>query len=488
MSDLKILLITSEASPFAKTGGLADVSGSLPRALKKLDVDVRTIMPKYKIIPKEFSDKMTHIGHIFVDIGWRHQYCGVFRLEHNGITTYFIDNEYYFKRDNLYGYSDEAERFSFFCKSVLQVLPLIDFKPDILHCNDWQSGPISMLLKAHYASAEFYKDIKTLFTIHNLKYQGVFPKSVISEMLCLGDEYFTPGGIEFFGQVNFLKAGLVYSDAISTVSRAYAQEIKYDFFGENLSGIIRKRSSDLYGILNGIDYEENDPAVDKNIFANYTIDQPAAKLTNKKELQKSLGLPVSENVPVIGIISRMVEQKGFDLIERVLRDIVEENVQLIVLGSGDKKYEEMFRHASSAYPDKVSCNTGYDTALAQRIYAGSDMFLMPSLFEPCGLSQMISMRYGTVPIVRETGGLKDTVKPFNEYTDEGTGFTFTNYNAHDMLFTIRRALRYYKDTNTWSKLVKRCMEQDFSWESSARKYVELYDMLQNSDQAPVPNA
>ncbi|MCX7710101.1 MAG: glycogen synthase GlgA [Clostridia bacterium] len=474
---MKILFAASEAVPFAKTGGLADVAGSLPKALKKAGADIRVVMPKYKGISKSYTEQMQFIGSIYVDLGWRHQYCGILKLEYEDVIFYFLDNEYYFNRDGLYGHYDEAEQFTFFCKSLIEMLPAIDFQPDIIHCNDWQTGVVSLLLDARYKKNSYFKNIKTIYTIHNLKYQGVFPKEILTDLLNVGWEYFTVNGIEFYDQVNFMKAGLAFSDIISTVSKTYAEEIKYDFFGENLSEMVRRRSGDLYGIINGIDFEENNPATDKRLFANYDVDHLDGKSANKRMLQESLGLPVNNDVPVIGIISRLVDQKGFDLIACVFDEILKENVQLVILGSGEAKYEHMFSEAASHHPDKVSSSIKYDAVLAQRIYAGSDMFLMPSLFEPCGLSQLFSLRYGTIPIVRETGGLKDTIQPYNEYTGEGNGFSFTNYNAHEMLHILRKAIYYYHNHDIWNMLVRRGMTLDFSWEKSAKEYMDIYQKM-----------
>ncbi len=474
MSNPKILFAASEVVPFAKTGGLADVAGSLPKALAKLGIDIRVVMPKYKVIPQEYVDKMEYMGYTYVNIGWRHQYCGIFKIVQDGVTVYFIDNEYYFKRDWLYGSGDEGEQFTFFSKAIVEILPVIDFQPDIIHCNDWQTGIVSVLLKVHYKIHDFYKNIRTIFTIHNLKYQGVFQKEIMDGLLGLSWEYFNSEGIEFYDQVNFLKAGLAFSDKISTVSKTYANEIKFGFFGENLNGMIKNRSDDLYGIINGIDYETNNPATDRRLFVNYDADNIQGKYENKAKLQKSLGLPIRPDVPLIGIISRLVDQKGFDLIDCVLGDILKMDVQLVILGTGEYKYEEMFRSAQYYHRDKVSANIKYDGILAQRIYAGCDMFLMPSLFEPCGLSQLFSLRYGTIPIVRETGGLNDTIKSFNEFTGEGNGFSFTNYNAHDMLNTIKRALYFFDNAEVWKGLIRRGMNQDFSWKKSAEGYLDLY--------------
>jgi starch synthase len=477
MDSINVLFAASEAVPFAKTGGLADVAGTLPRELVKLGADVRLIIPKYKSIPRNFVEAMEYLGYVYVDLAWRHQYCAVLKLEYQGVITYFIDNEYYFNRDCLYGHFDEAEQFAFFSRAVLKVLPLIDFKPDIIHCNDWQTGVVSAFLKAGFGHIGFLKDIKTVYTIHNLKYQGMFPKEVLGDILELSWDYFNPEGLELHDCVNYMKAGIAYSDIVTTVSKTYAEEIKTDFFGENLNGILTKRSESIFGILNGIDYLENDPETDTRIYKSFNAEDLEGKYENKKMLQESLGLPQREEVPVIGVVSRLVGQKGFDLIAHVLDEMLQMDIQLVVLGTGDSNYENMFRNAAERYPGKVSANIKYDGVLAQRIYAGSDMFLMPSLYEPCGLSQIFSLRYGTVPIVRETGGLKDTVMPYNEFTGEGTGFSFANYNAHEMLDTVKRAIGFYKNKDIWEKIVKSGMKQDFSWNKSAKEYMELYEKM-----------
>ncbi len=480
MEQLKIWFAASEAIPFAKTGGLADVAGSLPKALKKLGLDIRVVMPKYRQIPQEYINKMAFLGYTFVDLAWRHEYCGIFKLEHEGVLYYFLDNEHFFSREWFYGQADDGERFTFFCKAILEVLPVIDFRPYIIHCNDWQTGLVSVLLDDHYRwfrKNDFYKNIHTVMTIHNMKYQGVFPKDMMDEILGLSWEYFHHEGIEFYDHINFLKAGLAYSAKITTVSKVYAEEIQSDYFGENLSGIIRKRSADLAGITNGIDYNENNPADDKRLYAGFDVENIEGKQKNKVMLQKETGLKVSARTPLIGLISRLVDQKGLDLVDRMIGELMDLDLQMIVLGTGDKKYEDMFLWAQSAFPGKMSANIRYDEVLAQRIYAGCDMFLMPSLFEPCGLSQIFSMRYGTVPIVRETGGLRDTVIPYNEDTGAGTGFSFGNYNAHEMKDAVLRAIAIYKKRKKWEMIVKQCMSQDFSWDRSATEYKELYEQI-----------
>ncbi len=476
MHNINILFASSEVFPFAKTGGLGDVAGSLPKAISKLGADIRVVMPNYSCIPKQFKDSMEYLGYVYVDLSWRHQYCGIFKLNYDGVTYYFLDNEFYFKRSELYGDFDEAEQFTFFSKAILEMLTLIGFKPDILHCNDWQTGIVSLLLKANYRHIPFYSKIKTVYTIHNLKYQGIFPKEILSDLMGVDWQHFSPSGVEYHNNVNYMKAGLVYSDSISTVSPTYAQEIKTDFYGEGLKDVLISRSQDLYGILNGIDYQKNDPKTDSRLYTPYSADSLSQKYENKKGLQEDLGLPAKADVPVIGIISRLTAQKGFDLIECVLEEILQMDLQLVLLGKGDEHYKYVFENAAYWHKDKVSANIAFSDTLAQRIYAGSDMFLMPSLFEPCGLGQIFSFRYGSVPIVRETGGLNDTVLSYNETTGAGNGFTFTNYNAHDMLNTIKRAVDfYYNKKDIWKLIVERGMRADFSWDKSAHEYIKMYE-------------
>ncbi|MHB8064972.1 MAG: glycogen synthase GlgA [Ruminiclostridium sp.] len=472
---MNVLFASSEVFPFAKTGGLGDVAGSLPKAISKLDTDIRVVMPNYGSIPLQYKNSMTFLGYIYVDLSWRHQYCGILKLVYEDVTYYFLDNEYYFNRSELYGDFDQAEQFTFFSKAVIEMLPLIGFKPDIIHCNDWQTGVVSLLLKANYRHTPFYSKMKTVFTIHNLKYQGIFSKEVLTGLLGIDWQYFTPNGFEFHDNVNYMKAGLVYSDSVNTVSPSYAQEIKTDFYGENLNDILINRANDLYGILNGIDYQKNNPESDSRVYTPYSADNITKKYENKRQLQQELGLPVRSEVPIIGIISRLTAQKGFDLIEYVLDEILQMDIQLVLLGKGDEHYKYVFENTAYLHKNKVSANITFNDTLAQRIYAGSDMFLMPSLFEPCGLGQIFSFRYGSVPIVRETGGLNDTVISYNEDTYTGNGFTIKNYNAHDMLNTIRRAVDfYYNKKDIWDLLVQRGMRADFSWDKSAHAYLEMY--------------
>ena len=476
---MKVLFVAGEAFPFAKTGGLADVVGSLPKYLRKLGIDARVMIPKYSDIPEIYKKEAVTIHTMTVPVGWRNQYCGIQEIDYQGVPIYFVDNEYYFKRPGLYGYYDEAERYAFFCRAVLDSLPHIDFMPQVIHCHDWHTGMVSALLKTQYRYNPFYKNVKTVFTVHNLKYQGIFPVGILWDLFGLSEEHFNSMELEFYGDVSYIKAGLVYADLISTVSNNYMLEIQTPFYGQRLEGLLsrRSRSHELYGIINGIDYEEYNPVDDPHIFVNYDVDSLDKRSENKTRLQQYLGLPKRDDAPLVAIISRLVSQKGLDLVARVLGEILDLDVQLVVLGTGDLIYENMFRNAAFWFPQKVSANIYFDNTLAHRIYAGSDMILVPSLFEPCGLTQLISMRYGCLPVVRETGGLKDTVRPFNQYTGEGNGFSFANYNAHDMLFTIGMAVHYYKKQEVWQKIVRQCMTADYSWSASAKEYARMYSIL-----------
>ncbi|WP_377889095.1 glycogen synthase GlgA [Alkalihalobacillus sp. R86527] len=474
---MNVLFAASEGHPFIKTGGLGDVIGALPKELQKQGLNVSVILPKYKDMNESFKEQLELKEAITVPVGWRHQYCGIETLRHNGITYYFIDNEHYFKRSGSYGYFDDGERFSFFCRAVLEAIPYLDEQPDILHCHDWQTGMIPVLKKAHYRNNPYYDGVKVVYTIHNLRYQGIFPKGILHDLLDLSELHFTNEGVEFHGNVSFMKGGLIYSDYITTVSPSYADEIKQPYFGEYLDGILRKRESDFTGIINGIDSELYDPASDAALKYTYHASF-LLKEKNKIDLQEQLGLQKGEGIPVLSMITRLVEQKGMDLFFRVLPEIMEEKVQVVVLGTGDEHYEHMLREAEQRYPGRFSANIYFDDGFARKLYAASDLFLMPSQFEPCGISQLIALRYGSLPIVRETGGLKDTVLPYNKYTGEGHGFSFADYNAHDMLNTIRLALNYYhQDSLTWRKLVERAMRLNYSWEKSAEKYSSLYESL-----------
>ena len=476
---MKILFAASESVPFVKTGGLADVVGALAPVLAKEGHDVRVIIPMFGAIPQEYQQQMTHVCDFEVQLGWRRQYCGIEMIRKDGVTWYFMDNKYYFGRPYIYGMGgDEYERFGFFCRGVLNMLPLTGFQPDVIHSHDWQSGMIPALLKIQYAHLPFYTGIKTVFTIHNLQYQGIFGIREVQDILGLGDSLWTDDKLECFGCANFMKAALVYTDLITTVSPSYAEEIQTAYYGERLDGLLRARNRELSGVLNGIDMNEYDPATDSRIARNFTFENLEGKAACKKALQEDLGLDVKPDTPVIGMVGRLSNQKGLDLVDYVISDIMRQDVQLVVLGMGEGRYFNLFSWAETEYKGRVAARFTMDHNLAHRIYAGADMFLMPSQFEPCGLSQMIAMRYGTVPIVRETGGLRDTVLSYNEFNGEGNGFTFFNYNAHDMLHTIERASDYYKNKpDVWKKLQERGMKGDYSWDHSAREYVRLYESL-----------
>ena len=476
----KILFATSEAVPFIKTGGLADVAGSLPKYFDKENYEVRVMLPKYMCIKEEWRSKLEYVTHFYMDWNWRSEYVGVLRLEHEGVTFYFIDNEGYFNGFAPYGeIFGDVEKFAFFSKAVLSTLPLIDYRPDIIHCHDWQTGLVPVYLDNFRYGNEFFRGIKTVMTIHNLKFQGTWDTKRIKDMTGLPEYYFVPDKLEAYKDANYLKGGIVYADRVTTVSNTYAEEIKTPFYGEKLDGLMNARSNCLSGIVNGLDYTDWDPETDPRIEKNFSIKNfRKEKVKNKVALQRELGLAEDPKRMMIGIVSRLTDQKGFDLIAYIMDELCQDEVQLVVLGTGEERYENMFRHFAWKYPDKVSANIYYSDPMSHKIYASCDAFLMPSLFEPCGLSQLMSLRYGTLPIVRETGGLKDTVEPYNEYEKTGTGFSFTNYNAHEMLNTIRYAEQiYYDKKRDWNKMVERAMEKDFSWNNSARQYEELYDSL-----------
>ncbi|SER23137.1 glycogen synthase GlgA [Butyrivibrio fibrisolvens] len=476
-----ILFVASEGVPFIKTGGLADVVGSLPRDIDHRYFDVRIVMPKYACMAKEMADKLEYVTNFYMDFHWKREYVGIFKAEVNGIIYYFIDNEYYFNGFKPYGddVKFEIEKFAFFSKAALSILPVVEFHPDIVHCHDWQTGLVPVYLKERFQANEFYRSMKTIMTIHNLKFQGRWDKKVVKDLTGLPDYFFTPDKLEMFGDADLLKGGIVYADAITTVSETYAEEIKSEFYGEGLNGLLKSRENDLRGIVNGIDYDEFNPSTDKYIDYKYdAINFRKEKVRNKRALQKELGLAQDDKIMMIGVVSRLTDQKGFDLISCVMDEMCQDAVQFVILGTGTEQYENMFRHYAWKYGDKVSANIYYSEALSHKIYAASDAFLMPSLFEPCGLSQLMSLRYGTLPIVRETGGLKDTVQPYNKFESTGTGFSFTNYNAHEMMQTVRSAeALYYDNKREWNKMIDRAMAVDFSWKVSANKYQEMYDWL-----------
>ncbi len=468
---MKVLYAASEALPFAASGGLADVAGSLPQALRKRLIGCRVVMPLYSTIKQELKDTMKFITNISVPVAWRRQYCGIFEAKYGGVTYYLLDNEYYFKRDGLYGYYDDAERFAFFSRAILEIIPHIDFKPDVIHCNDWQTALTPLYYSTIYATQPGYENIKTVFTIHNIQYQGVYGKELIDNVV--GLDYSHKNLIEYDDTVNFAKAAIECANAVSTVSPSYAKEILDPWYSHGLDTILKERSFKLRGILNGIDVENYNPETDKDIFKNYSAEKMTGKATNKRELQKFFGLPEKKDTPVMGMVTRLVSHKGLDLCKAVLDELLATtDIQLVVLGSGDTEYEDFFRGLASRYPEQVGLCLGFIPDLARKIYAGTDLFLMPSKSEPCGLSQMVALRYGSIPIVRETGGLRDSVKDSGD--NEGNGFTFANYNAHEMLHAIRRACEGYSDKKGWKILVKRAMESDNSWGKSANEYIRMY--------------
>lgn len=476
----RILFATSEAVPFIKTGGLADVAGALPKCFDKRYFDVRVILPKYACMKQEWKDKMNYITHFYMDLGYKNCYVGIMHMEYEGIQFYFIDNEYYFSGPKPYdGGTWDLEKFAFFSKAVLSVLPVIGFRPDIIHCHDWQTGLLPVYLKNEFAANPFFWGIKTIITIHNLKFQGIWDREWVQGVSGLTDNLFTPDKLEFKKDANMLKGGLVYADYITTVSDTYANEIQTEYYGEGLNGLLSARHFDMQGIVNGIDYNAYDPQTDGRIYCNYNAsDFRKKKFNNKTKLQQDLGLAVDKKKYMIGLISRLTDQKGLDLINHVIEGIVDDFTQLVVIGTGDPQYENMFRHYAWKYPDRVSANICYSDDLAHKLYAAADAFLMPSRFEPCGLTQLISFRYGTVPIVRETGGLKDTVKPYNEYENSGDGFSFSNYNADEMLAVINYSKHIFFDKKReWNQIVDRGMANDFSWNASKFKYEGLYNYL-----------
>ena len=475
-----VLFIASEAVPFIKTGGLADVCGALPKTFDHKDWDVRVVIPNYSCIPEKYRSQFEYVTHFYMDLGFKNCYVGIMQMQYDGIQFYFIDNEYYFSGPKPYDSAPwDLEKFAFFSKAVLSVLPVIGFRPDIIHCHDWQTGLVPVYLHDSFQENEFFRGIKTVMTIHNLKFQGVWDVKTVKDITGLSDYYFAPDKLEAYKDANFLKGGMVFADAITTVSNTYAEEIKTPFYGEKLDGLLNARANSLRGIVNGIDYNEFNPETDPNITKNYNAKNfRKEKIKNKIQLQKDLGLEQDPKAMMIGIVSRLTDQKGFDLIAYIMDELCQDAVQIVALGTGEERYENMFRHFDWKYHGKVSAQIYYDEAMSHRIYAASDAFLMPSLFEPCGLSQLMSLRYGTLPIVRETGGLKDTVVPYNEFEGTGTGFSFVNYNAHEMLATIRYAESvYYDKKREWNKMVDRAMAADFSWNNSARQYEEMYNWL-----------
>ncbi|OAB25398.1 starch synthase [Paenibacillus macquariensis subsp. defensor] len=472
---MKVLFAAAESTPFIKTGGLADVIGALPKELLNSGMDVRVILPKYRGIAQQYRDAMEHVGEVYIQLGWRRQYCGIERIIHEGIPIYFIDNEYYFGRDNVYGYMDDGERFSFFNKAILQVIHELDFQPDVLHCHDWHTAMIPLLLEADYRNDPFYAKMRTVFTIHNLLYQGIFPYDMLNDLMGLGNRYYL--GVEYYGNASFMKAGISYSNHVTTVSPTYAREIQTSHYGYGLEGLLTSLGDKLSGIINGIDAESYNPANDPYIHSNYQTNLDE-KRENKIALQKELHLPIAPKIPMIAMVTRLVDSKGLDLFIRTLDELLHyDEVQVVILGTGDAYYEQWFREAAKRYPNKLSSQITFNEGLSRKCYAASDIFLMPSKFEPCGISQLLALRYGSIPVVRETGGLNDTVHAYNEFTGEGNGFTFSDFNAHDMMHTIRRAVSFYHKPEHWRKVTNNAFSGDYSWGVSAREYIDIYEQV-----------
>ena len=485
---MQIVFASAECAPFVKTGGLGDVAGSLPAALVRAGAEVIVMVPKYATIKDEYKAQMEHFSDFYVSLGWRNEYCGLEKLEHDGVTYMFIDNERYFARDYPYGFFDDGERFAFFSKAItesLQHLPA-GFECDILHCNDWQTALAPVFLREFYQGLPLYDRVKTVFSIHNVAFQGQFSDTVMEDIL--GVAHIPAAATQLrcdACSINYMLGALHYADAITTVSPTYANEIQTPEFGEGLDGVLRERSYALQGILNGIDVAGFDPATDKRIAANYTVDDRSGKAVCKAKLQEELGLEVRDDRPLMVMVTRLTRQKGMDLVMYALDRILSGGVQVAVLGTGDRDYEDGLRYFQDKYPGTMAARIEFDPALSQRMYAAADMFLMPSKFEPCGLSQIIAMRYGTLPIVRETGGLKDTVQPYNEFTGEGTGFSFTNFNGDEMGDAVFRAARLFWDNReAWNQLVTQAMSQDFSWTRSADKYLDLYFFMHPEIERP----
>ena len=466
----KILFVASEAAPFIATGGLAEVIGSLSKAIAQDErYDVRVVVPLYQDIKKEYRKDFRFIGNIFVPLSWRNQYCGIFEYVKDNVTFYFIDNEYYFKRPGCYGYYDDGERFAFFCRSSMEILPFLNFYPDVLHCHDWQAALSAIYLKTIYCFRPEYQFMRAVFTIHNIEYQGKYSLDILEDLF--GISYNFKHLVEYGNCINLMKGAIECCEQFSTVSPTYAGEIKDAYYAHGLDAIVRRNEFKLCGILNGIDPDYYDPASDVSLFANYDAEHPENKAVCKEELQRMLNLPVRADVPVIAMISRLVSHKGLDLVKEVIEQVLRQDVQFVLLGTGDSTYENYFTDLARRYQGKVVSVISFNSDLSRKIYSGADIFLMPSKSEPCGLSQMIASRYGTVAIVRETGGLRDSITP---YGAGGNGFTFNSYNAHDMLFVINEAIGVYQNKEEWKRLVKRAMTTDFSWATSAKYYEGLY--------------
>ena len=482
---MRILYATSEAVPFCKTGGLADVSGSLPPALAAEGAEVAVVLPLYQKVKDRFGDQLYFECYDYVDLAWRHAYCGLFSLQKDGVTWYFLDNEQYFARSELYGYPDDGERFAFFSRAVVRMLPHMKFWPDVIHCNDWQTALVPIYLKDDGVREDRFRSVRTALTIHNIEYQGRFNPYILGDLFGLDSGWAKDGTLLMDRDVNLLKGAILCADAVTAVSPTYAKELKLAYFAHRLEGIISRCEYKLSGVLNGIDMKLYDPQTDPRITANYSARDMSGKDMDKAALQRMLGLREEPYTPIVAIVSRLVSHKGLDLICEVLHDMMELPIQLVILGKGDRKYEEFFHWAAQQHSGRMAVRLDYNEDLSMAIYAGSDLFLMPSKSEPCGLSQMIAMRYGTIPIVRETGGLKDTVQPYEAWRDSGNGFTFANYSSGDMLYVIREAVYLYKDyPDAFSRLRQKAMSCDFSWSRSAGEYLRIYANITGKNWTP----
>lgn len=475
---MNILYAASEALPFIASGGLADVAGSLPTALRKEGAECRVVMPLYGDIKQELRNQMKYVTYFNVPLAWRNQYCGLFEAEVNGVTYYLLDNEYYFKRTGIYGFYDDAERFVFFSKAILEMVAHIDFVPDIISCNDWQTAMVPVFLNVFYRGIEKFRNVKTTITIHNIAYQGKYGKEIATDIAGLPPHAMPI--VEYDKDINMMKGAIDQCDMVTTVSPAYAQEILDSWFGFGLDKILREKQYKLCGILNGIDVKNYDPALDQEIFKNYSAGRPKNKAANKAELQRHLGLEEAADKPVVAMISRLVGMKGLDLVRYIFDAMMEEGIQFVVLGTGDFIYENFFAEMAIKYPGQVAVKKGFIPDLARKIYAGADILLMPSKSEPCGLAQMVALRYGTIPVVRETGGLGDSIVDLGGEDGIGNGYTFKTYNAHDMLGALRRAVGLYHNPESWKKAVVNAMKCDFSWEQSAKKYMEMYQKVMDN--------
>lgn len=479
---MKVLFAAAEAAPFFKTGGLGDVAYALPKEIAKhKDIDIRVVLPYYSSMPEKYRQDIKDVRHFRFQQGNKNVYCGIKELKMDGVHYYFIDNLEYFDRPSLYGEWDDGERFGYFSLAIIEMLEVIDWIPDVIHANDWQTAMVPVLLVDRYHWKDRLKNIRKVLSIHNIRFQGNYDSSMLENVFGTSYNTFTDDGVkDGEDRINYLKGGINFSDRLTTVSPSYASEIMTPQFGEGLDGVIRHNGWKVRGIINGIDYDINNPATDSHLAASYDAEDLTGKFKNKEELQRELGLPVNKDAFMIGVVSRLTDQKGFQLVEAALEELLQTEVQVVVLGTGDPQFEHSFRYFEDRFPNKMRALIKFDVGLAQRIYAASDAFLMPSAFEPCGLSQMISMRYGTLPIVHETGGLRDTVQPYNQYTGEGTGFTFSRFDRDDMLPAIYNAMHIYNnDKVAWYKMVDNAMAEDFTWHDPAQEYINLYREITN---------